>query len=140
MQKLTITLIAFLLFVSCKTITINAYRERMVSCGAYAVTKIEFGIDSLYLGISDDTVSVMYITIAQTNPHYKIDGPDYCLLSVVDEKNDTIGSVAIGGMPIPGRPRTYTAYGNKVWKTKPDLSKIHISLPPYCDNLKMKLK
>ncbi len=140
MKKITtfVFLIAFL--ASCKTIYINAWKDQMITCEPYTITKIEFGIDSLYLGISNDTVSVMRITIVQSKANYTIDGPDYCLLSVVNENNDTIARDAIGGMPSPGRPRTYTAYGTEVWKTKPDLSKIHISLPPYCDDLRLKKK
>lgn len=138
MRKLTITFLLVFLIVSCKTIYINAWKDTMICCEPYTIKKIEFGTDDIYPGISEDSISVMHITIAQTNSNYKIEGPDYCLLSVINEKNDTIGRMAINGMPSPGKPRTYPAYGSTVWKTKPDLTKMRIYLPPYCDDLKIK--
>ena len=140
MQIRIILLFMALMSYSCKTIEINAWKDSMISCDAYLVTKIKFGADGIYPGVSEDTVSVMYITIIQSKSNYKIEGPDYCLLSVIDENNDTIARDAINGLPRPGRSRTYWAYSDKKWKARPDLDKIHISIPPYCDNLNMKPK
>ena len=135
MKKQFTLFFCIVLFTSCATIHINAWQDPGQCCDAFKVKKFSVGKDSLYLGVTKDTVSVLHITLAQTSRKYTIEGPDYCLLCLIDEKNDTIARASIGGMPGPGRPYTYTVFGSAIWKSPPDASKLRICLMPYCENI-----
>ncbi len=107
-------------------------------CTAFSVEKIVMGIDTNTILLFPDTVSTFFVTISNKCNDCKINGPDYCLLSVLDFNADTLGTVAINGVPRKfNETRTYPAFARTKFNKSPDVTKLIIVLPPYCDNLKL---
>jgi hypothetical protein len=134
-MKSRLVLFSLIAMCSCKSLYVNAWKNANKCCEVYGRMAIDLGTDSIYPGISSDSISMMYVNVAQIQKSAKIDGPDYCMMYVIDEKNDTIARSAINGLPVPGKSRTYPLFGNKVWRIKPNLLELRFSLEPYCNNL-----
>lgn len=136
-----IYLILFSILFSFSSIAQNKEPSGNEYCNAFAIEKITLGIDTNHFQVYHDTVRTIYVTIINTCRSCKIEGPDYCLLSVIDMNNDTVGSVSINGVPEKYKDRrTYPAFAYKKWKKTPDIKKLIVSLPPYCNRIKYMIK
>jgi len=112
-------------------------------CKIMVVEKITFGIDEIMASSFNDTIKTMNIKIVNRCKKCNTDGPDYVPLIIRNENNDTIAATTINGIPLKYKDsRTYQvqAYKKRNWGKNPDISKLKISMPPYCDELMIKLR
>ena len=139
MKRFIPVILLTLTLFSCKVIYLNSWDNSNIACDIYEIYSVE-GRNDVYPAISKDSVGVFFVTIIQRTKKYDVSGPDYCLLSLMNEKGDTLARSAINGMPEYGRPRTYTCYGKKIKSPSIELKSLHVSLPPYCENIRFKIK
>lgn len=125
------------------TLPNNLIPEPKYDCNILIVEKITFGIDKIMAETFNDTIQTMNITIVNRCKKCYTEGPDYVPLIVRNENNDTIAATTINGIPTKYKDsRTYmvSAYRKKNWGKNPEISKLKISMPPYCEELIIKLR
>ena len=128
-------ILLFILGIVLASFAFIGFKSGNNACTTLVVSKVELQMDSLKAKLMKDTVSVIYITMKNMSK-VPLKGPDYVLLRVIQGK-DTIAGVAINGIPLYGKPRSYPVFCKKRIKTLPDLKTLRISLETYCDNIKI---